>query len=143
MTNELQTIPISSLYESPENSRHVFDERKLKELAQSIKAQGIKVRLIVRQGEEGKFEIVAGARRYRAAQLAGQTEVPCEIREYTDAEARDARLIENLQRPDHSARRGRVLPAAPRRRHRGREAPERSGTRPTDRQEREVRPLPP
>src|SRR5215475_10098251 len=100
MTNELQTIPISSLYESPENSRHVFDERKLKELAQSIKAQGIKVRLIVRQGEEGKFEIVAGARRYRAAQLAGQTEVPCEIREYTDAEARDARLIENLQRAD-------------------------------------------
>jgi len=100
MSNELQTIPIGSLYESPENSRHVIDERKLKELAQSIKAKGIKVRLIVRQGEEGKFEIVAGARRYRAAQLAGQTEVPCEIREYTDAEARDVRLIENLQRAD-------------------------------------------
>lgn len=44
--------------------------------------------------------IVAGARRYRAAQLAGETEVPCEIREYTDTEARDAGLIENLQRAD-------------------------------------------
>jgi len=100
MSNELQTIPISSLYESSENSRHVFDDHKLQELAQSIQAQGIKVRLIVRQGEEGKFEIVAGARRFRAAQLAGQSEVPCEIREYTDAEARDTRLIENLQRAD-------------------------------------------
>jgi ParB/RepB/Spo0J family partition protein len=46
---------------------------------------------------KGRFEIVADARRYRAAKLAGQTEVPCEIRDYTDAEARDARLIENLQ----------------------------------------------
>ena len=56
MSNELQTIPISSLCVLREQP-HVFDERKLKELAQSIKAQGIKVRLIVRQGEEGKFEI--------------------------------------------------------------------------------------
>ena len=102
MNSELQTIPIGRLYESPENSRHVFDQRKLNELAQSIQAQGIKVRLIVRQDEEGKFEIVAGARRYRAAQLSGQTEVPCEVRDYTDAEARDARLIENLQRADRS-----------------------------------------
>jgi len=101
MSSDLQTIPISkNLYESPENSRHVFDRRKLNELAQSIQAQGIKVRLIVRQGKEGKFEIVAGARRYRAAQLAARTEVPCEVRDYTDAEARDARLIENLQRAD-------------------------------------------
>jgi len=68
MNSELQTIPIARLYESPENSRHVFDDRKLKELAQSIQAQGIKVRLIVRQSEAGKFEIVAGARRYPAAQ---------------------------------------------------------------------------
>ena len=100
MNSELQTIPIGSLYESAENSRHAFDKRKLEELAQPIQAQGIKVRLIVRQGEEGKFEIVAVARRYRAAQLAGQTEVPCEVRDYTDAEARDVRLIENLQRAD-------------------------------------------
>ena len=132
MSNELQTIPISSLWVLREQP-HVFDERKLKELAQSIKAQGIKVRLIVRQGEEGKFEIVAGALRYRAAQLAAQTEVPREIREYTDAEARDERLIENLQREAYPAGGGRVLPAAPRHRDRGRETLNRRRAGSTDR----------
>lgn len=100
MTTEFQTLSIGSLIESTENSRQIFDERSLKELAQSIEAQGIAVPLIVRPKENNTFEIVAGHRRYRAAQLAGLTEVPCNVRDYTDGEARDARLIENLQRAD-------------------------------------------
>ena len=57
MSNELQTIPINSLYESPENSRQVFDKRNLEELAQSIQAQGIKVRLIVRPYRPTTFRL--------------------------------------------------------------------------------------
>jgi len=100
MTTEFQTLSLDSLRESPENTRCIFDEKKLKELAQSIKTQGIKMPLIVRPGEGSTFEIVAGHRRFRAARLAGLTEAPCNVSDYTDAEARDARLIENLQRED-------------------------------------------
>ncbi|MFC4640223.1 ParB/RepB/Spo0J family partition protein [Deinococcus hohokamensis] len=77
--------------------RRTFHDASLSSLAQSIRVHGVLQPLLVRPVEEG-FEIVAGERRWRAAQLAGLPEVPVLIREITDQEARIAALTENLQR---------------------------------------------
>jgi len=81
------------------NPRRTFDELKLKELAESISAIGLIQPLTVRPNNEG-YEIVAGARRYRAAQIAGQDAVPVRIVTLTDAQALEMQLVENLQRSD-------------------------------------------
>ncbi|WP_135229040.1 ParB/RepB/Spo0J family partition protein [Deinococcus fonticola] len=79
--------------------RRQFDDPKLQALAQSVREQGVLQPLLVRKvGQE--FEIVAGERRWRAAQLAGLSEVPVIIRDLTDVQARQVALIENLQRED-------------------------------------------
>ncbi len=69
-SNEYRSVPISILVESATNPRKRFDEKKLEELAASMKAQGILAPLLVRELEESKYEVVAGARRLRAAKLA-------------------------------------------------------------------------
>jgi len=99
--SEYRNLPLAQLQESPANPRRVFDGPGLQELAASIRAQGVLSPLLVRPaiGTRG-YEIVAGARRYRAAQLAEIETVPVRIVNLSDAEALEAMLIENLQRSD-------------------------------------------
>jgi len=99
-TTEYRDLPLSSLIESKTNPRRFFEDSALRELAASIRSQGILSPLLVRPLTERSFEIVAGARRYRAAQLAEAETVPVRIVNLTDAEALEAQLIENLQRRD-------------------------------------------
>ena len=97
---EYRNLPLNVLSESTTNPRHIFEDAALKELADSIRTQGILSPLLVRPLTEQSFEIVAGARRYRAAQMAEAATVPVRIVNLTDAEALEAQLIENLQRRD-------------------------------------------
>jgi ParB family chromosome partitioning protein len=99
-STEYRDLPLSNLIESATNPRRIFDHEALKELAESIRSQGVLSPLLVRPLTERSFEIVAGARRYRAAQLAEAETVPVRIVNLTDAEALEAQLIENLQRRD-------------------------------------------
>ena len=80
--------------------RTQFDEEKLRELADSIKKNGILQPVIVRRFHEGQFELIAGERRWRAAQAAGLERIPVIIKEATDEEVLVLALIENLQRED-------------------------------------------
>jgi ParB family chromosome partitioning protein len=100
VTTEYRNVPLTSLEESKTNPRRVFDETALKELAESIRSQGVLSPLLVRPIAEHRFEIVAGARRYRAALLAEAETVPVRIVPLTDAQALEAQLVENLQRRD-------------------------------------------
>src|SRR5580692_1830956 len=97
---EYRDLPLAVLTESRTNPRRIFEDNALKELAESIRTQGVLSPLLVRPLNELGFEIVAGARRYRAAQMAEVPTVPVRIVNLTDAEALEAQLIENLQRRD-------------------------------------------
>ena len=99
-TTEYRDLPLSSLIESKTNPRRFFEDSALRELAASIRSQGVLSPLLVRPLTERSFEIIAGARRYRAAHLAEAETVPARIVNLTDAEALEAQLIENLQRRD-------------------------------------------
>lgn len=79
-------IPVYALQESPTNPRRSFDEAKLQELAQSIRSQGVLVPLIVRPLDLDRFEVVAGARRFRAARLAQLCTVPVRVVELSDTQ---------------------------------------------------------
>ena len=98
-TTEYRDLPLDTLTESPNNPRKSFDEASLNELAASIKAQGILSPLVVRPVGQ-RFEVVAGARRYRAARLAGLETAPVRIVELTDAQAIETSIVENLIRAD-------------------------------------------
>jgi ParB family chromosome partitioning protein len=100
VATEYRNLPLSILMESKSNPRRIFEDAALKELADSIRSQGVLSPLLVRPLNERSFEIVAGARRYRAAQLAESETVPVRIVQLTDAEVLEAQLIENLQRRD-------------------------------------------
>lgn len=94
-------IPVDRLERSPYQPRKEFDEDALNELADSIRAQGILQPIVVRAVEgEKRFEIIAGERRWRAAQLAGLEEVPTIVREVSDETALALAIVENLQRED-------------------------------------------
>ncbi|MDJ0569636.1 MAG: ParB/RepB/Spo0J family partition protein [Pleurocapsa sp. MO_192.B19] len=81
--------------------RQYFDETKLAELAQTIKKHGVLEPLLVRKlPQKNQYELVAGGRRYRAAKLAGLTEVPVLVRDLSDEQALEIAIIENLQRED-------------------------------------------
>lgn len=96
----LRVVPIEALRANPDQPRRTFDERTLAELAESIKEKGIVQPLIVRAvpGVAGEFEIVAGERRWRAAQLAQLSELPVVVREFNDQEVLEIAIIENIQR---------------------------------------------
>ena len=96
---EYRDLPVSLLFESTTNPRRHFDEAFLKELADSIRANGILSPLLVRPKGE-RFEIVFGAQRFRSAQIAEAATVPVGIRDMTDAQVLEAQLVENLQRRD-------------------------------------------
>jgi len=91
---------IEDVYPSPEQPRHRFDDAKLTELADTIKVHGVIVPLIVRPRPEGGYFLIAGERRWRAAQRAGLHEVPVVVQDVTETTALERALVENLQRAD-------------------------------------------
>lgn len=98
--DKIWTISIEKLKSGIYQPRKHFEKEALQELAQSIKEHGILQPLVVRPVGGGNFEIVAGERRWRAAQLAGNHEVPVLIRNYNNQKTLELSLIENLQRED-------------------------------------------
>lgn len=99
---ELREIEIDLITPGEQQPRTSFDEAKLQELAQSIRASGIIQPLLVRR-RGGRFELVAGERRWRAAQLAGLSRVPAIVREIADENLLELALIENIQRQELNA----------------------------------------
>lgn len=97
---QYEVIPLSQLEENPNNPRRMFEKVPLGELAASIVANGILVPLLVRESKPGHYQIVAGARRFRAAKMAKLEAVPCVVREFTDRQAMEAACVENMQRQD-------------------------------------------
>jgi len=95
---EYVNVPLAELVESSTNPRKTFDKERLEELAESIRCKGVLSPLLTRR-VNGHFEIVSGARRYRAAKLAGLREAPVRIVVLTDAEALETQ-IDNLLRSD-------------------------------------------
>lgn len=95
-------LPVTKLQAGKYQPRTRMDEGALAELADSIRAQGIMQPILVRpiEATKGRYEIIAGERRFRAAQMAGLTEVPVLVREVTDEHAAAMALIENIQRED-------------------------------------------
>jgi ParB family chromosome partitioning protein len=91
---------IEELYPGPEQPRRRFDETKLAELADSMKAHGVIVPLVVRPRPEGGYFLIAGERRWRAAQRAGLHQVPVVVQEVAQGTALERALVENLQRAD-------------------------------------------
>ncbi len=98
-SEELREIEIDLIRPGQQQPRTTFDEAKLQELAQSIRVTGIIQPLLVRRNG-GLFELVAGERRWRAAQLAGLTRVPAIVREIPDENLLELALIENIQRQE-------------------------------------------
>jgi ParB family chromosome partitioning protein len=92
-------LPLSSIHANPMQPRTVFQADRLEELAASIRANGIIQPIVVRQYQEG-YQIVAGERRWRAAKLAGVTEVPVVVQDVADPRMLELALIENIQRED-------------------------------------------
>lgn len=95
--NKLRTMEIEPNRDQP---RKDFDEKSLSELAESIEQHGVLQPLVVRPLTNGGYQLVAGERRWRAARIAGLTEVPVVIKELTDEEVIEIAMIENLQRED-------------------------------------------
>jgi len=93
-------IPIERIRPNPFQPRSSFDPEKIKELADSITSQGLLQPILVRSRPEGAYEIVAGERRWRAAQQARLRTVPAVIRDLDDKEMLEAAVIENVQRED-------------------------------------------
>jgi len=101
--SSVQDIPLERIRESATNPRHVFDETKLREFADNIRLHGVLQAILVRpapDGEDGAYELVAGARRFRASKLAAKSTIPATVRDLSDSECREIQLIENLQRAE-------------------------------------------
>ena len=96
--NDFTYLPVSKVEPRPDQPRSVFDEEGLNELAESIREHGIRQPLTVRELEGGFYQIIAGERRWRAARMAGISEVPARIIEADDKKAMELALVENLQR---------------------------------------------
>ena len=97
------TLPLSALRSGKYQPRTRMDEGSLYELAESIKSQGVMQPILVRPLDSGRYEIIAGERRFRAAKLAGLDTVPVLVRAVTDESAAVMALIENIQREDLNA----------------------------------------
>ena len=99
-SSAINEISISLIEPNPDQPRKSFDEEALDELAASIRELGIVQPLTLRALGEGRYQIISGERRYRAAQRAGLTSVPAYVRTANDAELTEMALIENIQRED-------------------------------------------
>ena len=100
--NQSNTVSISDLSRNPYQPRQSFSEEKLEELASSIRKNGIIQPIAVRESksQSGKYEIVAGERRWLAAQRAGLHEIPVNVLDLTDVESLEVAIVENIQRDD-------------------------------------------
>ncbi len=99
-TRAIQAIEISRIAPHPDQPRRHFDAQALDELAESIRARGVIQPIIVRPVREGRYQIVAGERRWRAAQKAQLHEIPAIVRDFSEAETLEIALVENIQRED-------------------------------------------
>ncbi|MDB5085526.1 MAG: stage 0 sporulation protein [Bacilli bacterium] len=97
--DQVSSVSLTMMRANPYQPRREFNEEQLQELAQSIQEHGVIQPLIVRGSIHG-YEIVAGERRFRAAKMAGLSEVPVVVRDYTDQQMTEIALIENIQRAD-------------------------------------------
>ena len=104
ITKKINKVSISDLSRNPYQPRQIFNEAKLIELSQSIKKNGIIQPIAVRahKTDSGKYEIVAGERRWLAAQKAGLHEIPINILDLSDVESLEVAIVENIQRDDLS-----------------------------------------
>ncbi|OQP86144.1 chromosome partitioning protein ParB [Rhizobium rhizosphaerae] len=93
-------VPIEFISRNPRNPRRTFDEQELQDLAASVRQHGIVQPVVVRTMPEDRYEIIAGERRWRAAQLAGLVEIPVIIRDVDDRTALEIAIVENVQRSD-------------------------------------------
>ncbi len=93
-------LPVDQIHPDRANPRKDFDEAALEELAASLKNQGVLQPVLVRRDGRGGYRLIAGERRWRAAQRAGLAELPAVVREASDAEAYELALVENIQRSD-------------------------------------------
>lgn len=103
VVSAIQELNLTDIRPNPFQPRTEFDEEALNELAASIKSIGIVQPITVRTVEDGKYEIVAGERRFRASKLAGLTSIPAYIRKTEDDSLLELALIENIQREDLNA----------------------------------------
>ncbi len=97
---EIVTLPISKVEPRPEQPRDHFDEERLQDLAASIARHGLIQPVIVRKLDSGAYQIIAGERRWRAARLAGLSEIPVRVLHADDQSVAELALVENLQRED-------------------------------------------
>jgi len=98
--NPDRLVPIEFVGRNPRNPRRYFDESELQDLASSIRQHGIVQPVVVRTTADNRYEIIAGERRWRAAQLAGLIEIPVIIRDVDDRTALEIAIVENVQRSD-------------------------------------------
>ncbi len=96
----LKTLPLDAITPGPYQPRSVFDADRLQDLADSIREQGVIQPVVVRPMSENEYQLIAGERRWRAAQLAGTSEIPAIIREVSNEVAIAMALVENIQRED-------------------------------------------
>lgn len=99
---DVRRMPIERVYSNPNQPRHHFDEDALQDLAASIREHGVLQPVLVRPRADGHYQIVAGERRWRAARIAGLTEIPVIVEQIDDGTALEIAIIENLQREDIS-----------------------------------------
>lgn len=101
--SSINDVKISEIEANPDQPRRDFDEEALNELADSIKQIGVVQPITLRKLAEGKYQIVAGERRFRASQIAGLESIPAYIREVNESQLMEMALIENIQREDLNA----------------------------------------
>jgi ParB family chromosome partitioning protein len=100
---QVREIEVGLIDRSPYQTRMKFDEAALAELAESIKVSGVVQPIVVRPGQNGRFELIAGERRWLASQRAGKAKVPAIVKKVSNEQAMEITIIENLQREDLNA----------------------------------------
>ena len=103
VTAAIGMVPVADIQANPFQPRKEFDQQALDDLAQSIREQGVITPVTVRRMPDGKYQLIAGERRFRASQLAGLTEIPAYIRVATDGQMMEMALVENIQRENLNA----------------------------------------
>ena len=109
VVSSIQDIALAKIRESKTNPRRLFDEAKLAELADNIRQHGVLQPILVRpltEGEVGTYELVAGARRFRACKIVKRESIPATVLELTEAQVLELQVIENVQRVDLQLRDG-------------------------------------